>query len=182
MRRTLSASAATLVGSRWPWSWLPHACTVCPCTGSRRGLAWAPHSHGVAGRGAPPPGGGGGRGRPPRQRTLRTNLDWSYRLLSAPERLLLGRLAVFSGGWTLAAAEAVCTDDDATVQYIADDLSQLVTRSLVQAEQVGDGSVRYGFLDTTRAYAAEQLVATGGDAGLRARHAAYMLGLAEHTL
>jgi predicted ATPase/DNA-binding CsgD family transcriptional regulator len=124
----------------------------------------------------------GGRGRPPRQRTLRATLDWSYRLLSAPERLLLRRLAVFSGGWTLAAAEAVCTDDNATVQDIADDLSQLVTRSLVQAEQVGDGSFRYGFLDTTRAYAAEQLEATGGDAGLRARHATYMLGLAERTL
>src|SRR5258708_471325 len=54
MRRTLSASAETLVGSRWPWSWLPHAFTVCPCTGSRRGFTRARPSARGAGRARPP--------------------------------------------------------------------------------------------------------------------------------
>jgi predicted ATPase/DNA-binding CsgD family transcriptional regulator len=123
----------------------------------------------------------GGHHAPPRQRTLRATMDWSYRLLSQAEQVLLRRMAVFVGGWTLAAAEAVGSYDDLPAEQLADMLAQLVTRSLVQAEQQADETVRYRFLATIREYALEQLQASGEAARLERRHALYLLSLAERA-
>ena len=125
---------------------------------------------------------GGSRAAPPRQRTLRATLDWSHDLLSAPERALFRRLSVFAGGWTLAAAEAVCAGADG--EGIAPDevlglLIGLVDKSLVTADEQPDGSVRYRLLETLRQYARERLAAGGEGEAVRRRHAAYFLGLAE---
>ncbi len=105
---------------------------------------------------------------PPRQQTLRASIDWSYNLLSPAECLLLQRLAVFLGGCTLAAAEAVCAGGDLAEESILDLLARLVDRSLV----ISEGG-RYRLLETIREYALERLVDEGEAAALRQRHAAY---------
>jgi predicted ATPase/DNA-binding CsgD family transcriptional regulator len=117
-------------------------------------------------------------GAPARQYTLRATLDWSYALLDEEERLALARLAVFVGGWTLPAAEAVCADDALPIDHIADVLERLVTKSLVQADQQPDG-VRYRYLETVRDYALERLSESELRPLIERRHAAYMLALAE---
>jgi non-specific serine/threonine protein kinase len=117
---------------------------------------------------------GGSRTAPPRQQTLRTAVDWSYALLSAPERTLFGRLSVFAGGFTLAAAEAVCGDPEHDVLQL---LPRLVDKSLVLAEEQPDGSTRYRLLETLRQYAGERLAAAGEVEPL-ARHAEYFRSLA----
>ncbi len=111
---------------------------------------------------------------PPRQQTLRASIDWSYNLLSPAECRLLQRLAVFVGGCTLAAAEAVCADDALPVDEIVDLLGHLVDRSLVIAE-----GGRYRFLETIREYALERLNDTGEAVTLRERHAGYFAGYLE---
>src|SRR6202022_2859013 len=72
---------------------------------------------------------GGSRTALPRQQTLRATLDWSYDLLSEPERRLLNRLSVFAGGWTLGAAEAVCADTGTDRQGVLDLLLPLIRKS-----------------------------------------------------
>src|SRR5439155_11721724 len=74
---------------------------------------------------------GGSRTAVPRQQTLRATIDWSHALLSTPERALLRRAAVFAGGWTLAAAEAVCVGEDVQEHEVLDLLTGLVDKSLV---------------------------------------------------
>ena len=78
---------------------------------------------------------GGSRTAVPRQQTLRALIDWSYDLLTESERLLLQRLAVFAGGWTLEAAEAVCAGGSLNQDDVLDVLTQLVNKSLVVAER-----------------------------------------------
>ena len=87
----------------------------------------------------------------PRQQTLRALIDWSHDLLSEPERTLLRRLAVFAGGWTLAAAEAIAAGGDVDQADVFDLQSQLVDKSLVAMAAEGG---RYRLLDTVRDYAA----------------------------
>ncbi len=116
----------------------------------------------------------------PRQQTLRATMDWSYALLSEPERALLRRLSVFAGGWTLEAAEAVCEGDGITPHAMLDLLTRLVDKSLVIAEEQ-HGAVRYRLLETIRQYAREKLVETGEDERARDRHLAYFLRLAEEA-
>ena len=77
---------------------------------------------------------GGSRVALPRHRTLRATMDWSYGLLAEPERILLRRLAVFAGGWTLEAAEAVCGGDGIPEAEVLDLLAGLVDKSLVVLE------------------------------------------------
>lgn len=101
---------------------------------------------------------GGPRDAPQRQRTLRATIDWSYELLNENERRLFARLAVFAGGCTLPAAEAVCGAD-------LDGLSALVDRSLVRTD-----GVRYWLLQTIREYALERLEQLGEIDELRRRH------------
>jgi len=123
--------------------------------------------------------------KPPRARTLRATLDWSWDLLSGPEQLLLRRLCVFAGGWTLEAAQAVCTGDDLAAHRIASLLAGLVDKSLVVrvAESPGanGGTTRYRLLETIQAYASERLVESGEGDRKRARHAAFFLRLAEEA-
>jgi predicted ATPase len=105
----------------------------------------------------------------PRHRTIRQTIDWSYRLLSPDEQLLLRRLAVFGAAFSLEAAEAICGDVDVLTH-----LSALVDKSLVIAE-----GARYRLLDTVRQFAAEKLDAAGERDSLRAAHAQYFLSLVE---
>ncbi len=113
----------------------------------------------------------------PRQQTLRASLDWSHDLLSPPERVLLRRLAVFSGGFTLEAAEAIGAGGEVQDDDVVDLLAHLVDKSLVSLD--GAGRARYGLLETVRQYAHERLVASGEVATARGKHLAYFLTLAE---
>jgi len=120
---------------------------------------------------------GGARDLPDRQRTLRTTLDWSYDLLSAAERSLFARLAVFKGGWFLDAAEAVCEVGDET--EVLEHMSALVDKSLVQQRSIDRHEPRFTMLETVREYALERLEKSGDLGRLRRRYAAYFLKLAE---
>jgi non-specific serine/threonine protein kinase len=122
---------------------------------------------------------GGSRAALPRQQTLRATLDWSYDLLTKAERLMLNRLAVFAGGWSLEAAEVICADEQIGDGDVVDMLAQLVNKSLVIADAAGDGRERYGMLETVRQYALEQLVAEGETELMRRRHAQYFMKLSE---
>ncbi len=119
----------------------------------------------------------GARDLPDRQRTLRATLDWSYDLLSDTERLLFARLAVFAGGWTLEAAEAVYDIDDEA--EVLEHMSALVDKSLVQQRVSDRHEPRFTMLETVREYAMELLRESGELGRLRRRHAAYFLKLAE---
>ena len=112
----------------------------------------------------------------PRQQTLRASIDWSYDLLTVPERTLLRRLAVFAGGWTVEAAEAVGAHGDVDRVDVLDFLTRLVDKSLVEIDSQGE---RYRLLETVRQYAQELLHASGEEAATRARHLAFYLTLAE---
>jgi predicted ATPase/DNA-binding SARP family transcriptional activator/DNA-binding CsgD family transcriptional regulator len=114
----------------------------------------------------------------PRHQTIRATIDWSYDLLSSLVRTLLHRLSVFSGGWTLDAAEAVATGDGIDEQDLLDMLSELVDRSFVVVE-AEDVHARYRFLEPVRQYAAEQLEASGEGAQVRRKHVEYLLALIE---
>jgi non-specific serine/threonine protein kinase len=121
---------------------------------------------------------GGGRTAVDRQRTLRGTLDWSYELLSDPERALLCRLAVFAGGWVLEAAEGICGDEGISQNDVLDLLSNLVNKSLVVVEQSGSG-VWYRLLDPLRAYALEKLKQAGDELRVLSRHRDWYVQLAE---
>src|SRR2546422_25102 len=103
---------------------------------------------------------GGRRTALPRQQTLRATLDWSYELLSEPERITLRRLAVFAGGFSLEAATAVVSSPDLPASEVSDCVAGLVSRSLVSAH-AGELSMQYRLLETTRAYAREKLSESG---------------------
>jgi predicted ATPase/DNA-binding winged helix-turn-helix (wHTH) protein len=115
---------------------------------------------------------GGRRTALPRHQTLRATLDWSYDLLTETERIVLPRLAIFAGSFSLRAAGAVVSSVELAPSDVIDRLFDLVTRSLVSTET--DGSlVRYRLLDTTRAYALEKLIESGERERLARRHAEY---------
>ncbi|KAB8167856.1 AfsR/SARP family transcriptional regulator [Streptomyces sp. 3MP-14] len=131
---------------------------------------------------------GGAHGLPPRQRTLRAVVDWSWDLLDADERALLRRLSVFApaDGLDLAAAEAVCGGERADERgEVVGPLIRLVDRSLVTAEDPTDtdGAAaegpRYRLPETVAAYARERLVEAGELADLQARHLVHCTALAE---
>jgi predicted ATPase/DNA-binding SARP family transcriptional activator/DNA-binding CsgD family transcriptional regulator len=121
----------------------------------------------------------GGRMTVLRQRTLRGALDWSYDLLSKPERGLFGRLSVFAGGWTLEAAEAVASGESVEENKVLDLLSGLVNKSLVVANTTIEGEVRHRMLEPIRQYAREKLEESGEFEELQRRHATFFLALAE---
>ena len=123
---------------------------------------------------------GGSRTALPRHQTLRGTLDWSYDLLSPKERALLRRLSVFAGGWTLEAAEVVCTGEGVEAQDILDLLAQLVFKSLVLMD-AQEGDVRYRLLETVREYSRDRLDESGEAAGVRTRHLKWYLRLAERA-
>ncbi|MFN8439345.1 MAG: tetratricopeptide repeat protein [Caldilineaceae bacterium] len=125
---------------------------------------------------------GGNRAALPRQQTLRATMEWSWDLLSEPERMLLRRLAVFIGGWTLQAAEEVCVGDGLGVHDLLDLLSHLVEKSLVQMEERANEqrsiTVRYHLLETIRQYARDQLIHAREAEMVRSHHLAYFWQLA----
>jgi class 3 adenylate cyclase len=121
---------------------------------------------------------GGSRVAVPRHQTLRAAIEWSYQLLSETERILLRRLAVFAGGWTLEAAEAVCPSGSVEASGILDVLTSLVDKSLVLAD-MQRGAARYRLLETVRQYARDRLMDAGEDAEVRTRHRAWCLTLVE---
>ncbi len=110
-----------------------------------------------------------------RHQTLRASIDWSYNLLSDGERVLLRRLAVFAGGFTLQAAESVCAEENSS--DILDALSRLVQKSLVVVKL--DDKPRYRLLETIRQYAQEKLIESGEADRVKARHLDYFMRLAE---
>jgi predicted ATPase len=116
---------------------------------------------------------GGGRDADPRQRTLDATIRWSYDLLAPEERRLFGRLAVFAGGCTYEAAEAVCAAD-------ADTLQSLIDKSLVRSRDAAGGG-RYWMLETIREFAAAELEASGEADALRLSHAEFFTAFAERA-
>jgi predicted ATPase/DNA-binding SARP family transcriptional activator len=151
--------------------------------------------------------GGGGRTADPRQRTLRATVDWSWELLEEPDRRLWRRLAVFSGGWTVAAAEAVCGGDGLEEGEVLEGLFRLVDRSLIvrgttpaaprtppfhrgttpavprtpPGVAAGGEPVRFAMLESLRAYGAERLAEAGEAEAVAARHTGFFLDLAEEA-
>jgi non-specific serine/threonine protein kinase len=127
---------------------------------------------------------GGGRTVEPRHQTLKATLDWSHELLSEPERELFRRLSVFAGGWTLEAAEEVCSGEGIDEGDVLDLLSRLVDKSLVVADagaEQQEGASRYRMLEPVRQYAREHLEERGEADAVRSRHAAWFLALAERA-
>lgn len=116
---------------------------------------------------------GGSRTALPKHKTLQASIDWSWQLLHEEEQILLRRLSVFAGGWTLDSAEAVCAGDGVEPQDVSDLLAQLVNKSLVVNECEPRPEARYRMLETIRAYALERLAESGEMEALRGRHAEY---------
>jgi non-specific serine/threonine protein kinase len=111
----------------------------------------------------------GSRTALPRHQTLHATLDWSHDLLREAERKVLRRLAVFSGGFTLDAASAVATDADFDAVTVSAIVSHLVAHSLVVAD-TNATPTRFGFLETTRAYALQKLEDANETLATRQRH------------
>ncbi|GIK40881.1 MAG: hypothetical protein BroJett011_47140 [Chloroflexota bacterium] len=117
-----------------------------------------------------------------RHQTLRAAIDWSYDLLSEPERVLFRRLAVFEGGFTLEATEVVCAGCGIEADEILELLSHLVDKSLVVVgTQLQGQEARYRLLETMRQYGHDRLLASGEAEVIRQQHAGYYLALAEQV-
>jgi predicted ATPase len=124
---------------------------------------------------------GGNRAGQRRQQTLQALIDWSYDLLHPREQALLRRLSVFSGGWSLAAAEAVCADDDLPDFELLDLLTALVDKSLVLSEE-HHGEARFRMLESIRLYARDRLQDSGEETRWRGRHLDYFLGWSQEVM
>ncbi len=131
----------------------------------------------------------GARDVPQRQQTLRNTIAWSYDLLAESDKALFRRLAVFVGGFTLEAVQAICVLDAASTMSssasdknaVLDQLAQLLDKSLVQPQQGTVGEPRFTMLETIHEYATEQLVASGEAITVQERHADYFLQLSEEA-
>lgn len=123
---------------------------------------------------------GGARTALPRHQTLQASVDWSFNLLTEDERLLLRRLAVFSGGFGLDAAEKVCSGDAIERFRVLDLLSELVDRSLLQVEET-QPAARYRLLETIRQYAMQKLADSEESHDVRSSHLDYFLAFVEET-
>ena len=129
----------------------------------------------------------GSRTAAARHKTLRATLQWSYELLSEEEKALFRRLAVFAGGWTLEAAEAVGTTGPVEAEgrvsnpLVLDLLSALVDKSLVVVEAGAGGDLRYRLLEPVRQFGRDELRESGEEAEVRRRHAGHYLALAERA-
>ncbi|MGW2709744.1 BTAD domain-containing putative transcriptional regulator, partial [Streptomyces sp. NPDC001356] len=122
----------------------------------------------------------GQRDAPARQQTLRAMIDWSWELLSVPERLVLSRLAVHGDGCALDAAEAVCAGEGVPGGAVLDLVTRLVEKSLVVVT-AGPSGPRYRLLETVAAYALERLRETADETAVRERHLRHYLALAERA-
>jgi predicted ATPase/sugar phosphate isomerase/epimerase len=119
---------------------------------------------------------GGERNRPTRQQTLRNTIQWSWDLLTAPEQLLFQRLGVFTGSFTLEAAEAVCNTDGGL--DVLEGLSALIDQSLVRQIEL-NSTLRFSLLATLQEFALERLEAAGEESAIRRAHCAYFCAVAE---
>jgi predicted ATPase/DNA-binding SARP family transcriptional activator len=117
----------------------------------------------------------------PRHQTLRALIDWSFQLLSAPERILLCWLSVFRGGWTLAAAESVCAGEQMESSVFLDLHTSLARQSLVFSVPADEGAARYRMLETVREFCHERLLAMGAEGKVYERHGAAFLKFVEET-
>jgi predicted ATPase len=122
---------------------------------------------------------GGAQDVPERQRTLRETIGWSFDLLEHEEQDLLGRVAVFAGGWSLESAEAI-TAAGLELEVLAG-LGSLVDKSLVRQKETADGTMRFLMLETIREYATERLAESGEQEEVRRRHAEHFRDLAEEA-
>ena len=125
--------------------------------------------------------GGGSVDLPARQRTLRAAIEWSCALLGAPEQRLFRQLTVFSGGWTVEAAETVLTPDEIGLD-ILDGLSALLDHSLIRTvADEGSGETRFDMLQLIREYGAERLAESNEADSAGRRHAEWVLGQVEQA-
>ncbi|MEJ8848244.1 ATP-binding protein [Variovorax rhizosphaerae] len=124
---------------------------------------------------------GGSRAALPRHRTLRSLIDWSHELLGAAERAVLRRVSVFAGGWSLQAAESVCSGGSVEGTEVLDLLASLTDKSLVMTETQGDAA-RFGVLETVRHYAQDRLRESGEDEATCNRQLAFFLDMAGKLL
>ena len=124
---------------------------------------------------------GGGEGLAHHQ-TLEATIAWSYDLLSDSERVLLHRLSIFAGGWTLDAAESVASDPSfISEKNVLDLLSQLVNKSLVVVDFKARGETRYHLLESVRQYSLKRLMKSAEDEEVKARHVDFFLSLVENA-
>jgi predicted ATPase/serine/threonine protein kinase len=121
----------------------------------------------------------GPRDMPARQRTLRGAIDWSYDLLEPPEKTLFSRLAVFQGGGTLEAVEAICSHG--ITMDVLSGMESLLKKNLLKGIETTTQEPRFGMLEMIHEYAWEQLEASGEAMDLHRRHAAYFLAFAERA-
>ena len=124
---------------------------------------------------------GGSRVALERHQTLRGTVDWSYELLHDTDRAVFDRSAVFAGGFTLDAAQAVVTDDAMTDLDVLDCLTDLVSKSMIAVDDDTEGRVRYRMLETLRQYGREKLEMRGESDLVRRRHAGFFTDFAERA-
>ena len=122
---------------------------------------------------------GGSRTSPTRQQTLRGTLDWSHDLLTAAEQVVLRRLAIFAGGWSLEAAQTVCADSLVSPDDVLELLTHLVDKSLIVVCDEPDQRSCYRLLEPIRQYARDKLVESGDLDAVRERHALWFLSYAD---
>ena len=120
---------------------------------------------------------GGSRAALPRHRTLEAAIEWSHDLLSETEQVCFRRMAVFAGGCTIDAVEAVCPDGALPLDVVFETVTALIDRSLLTTEE-RSGSMRYGMLESIHQYALGRLEASGEDSALHRRHMAWLLDFA----
>jgi predicted ATPase len=119
---------------------------------------------------------GGARDLPRRQRTLRATIEWSYDLLGEDDRVLFERLGVFAGGWTLDAAESVCSADGGP--DVIEGLASLIEKSMVRRARAAQGEPGFEMLETIREFALERLESHGDAERVRGAHALFFLRMA----
>ncbi len=113
-----------------------------------------------------------------RQQTIRSTIDWSYQLLEPAEQRLFMQLAVFRGGWTLEAVEAICSVDEP--DQVFDRLVALSDKSMISPPREVHGDLRFTMLETLREFAAERLTESGDSDALHQRHCGYYTAFASH--
>jgi predicted ATPase/DNA-binding CsgD family transcriptional regulator len=124
---------------------------------------------------------GGPRDQPLRLQTMRQAIAWSHDLLASQEQTLFRRLAVFAGGFTLEAAEAVIAAVGPSDRDVLDSIGLLIDQSLLQQVAPSDGVLRFGMLETIRAFAMERLLASDEETAVRDAHARYFLARLEQA-
>ena len=166
--RSCPRSAPSWTACHWPSNWLPRAPSCCPLKTLLERLR---DPLGVLV--------GGPRDLPQRQHTLRATLDWSYNLLDPEHQKLFRRMAVFVGGATIEAIEAVCDTRQDLQMDIWAAIELLVDNSLIRRVSAEDAEPRFAMLETMREYGLERMGEAKEDTYTRKAHAAYFLVLAE---